>query len=173
MSTPLHICWEVQDGNISPMQMASVSLPSFLVSFSFQKQNFDHLSLSYNSLFFFFFALFADLTLDKEELYNVAHKFPVVHMYLDKLLRSIVDYPKVSTAVHLYNKKAFSTWRDSLGRNYSSVIANLRWHVDWQNDVLANERAIDRWLYGSWWFFFSFSFLMIVIVLWAGLTRIH
>lgn len=94
--------------------------------------------------------LFVDLTLDKEELYNVAHKFPVVQMYLDKLLRSIVDYPKVSSAVHLYNKKAFSTWRDSLGRNYSSVIANLRWHIDWQNDVLANERAIDRWLYGSW-----------------------
>lgn len=71
-------------------------------------------------------------------------------MHLDKLLRSIVDYPKVSTAVHLYNKKAFSAWRDGLGRNYSEAIANLRWHVDWQNDVLANERAIDGWLYDSY-----------------------
>ncbi|GAA6221025.1 arylsulfatase K isoform X1 [Lates japonicus] len=90
-----------------------------------------------------------DLKLDKEELYNVVLKFPDVQMHLDKLLRSIVDYPKVSTTVHLYNKKAFGAWRDSLGGNYSQVIANLRWHVDWQKDVLANERAIDRWLYGS------------------------
>ncbi|XP_071338734.1 arylsulfatase K isoform X2 [Trachinotus anak] len=90
-----------------------------------------------------------DLTLDKEELNNVVLKFPDVQVHLDKLLRSIVDYPKVSTTVHLYNKKAFAAWRDSLGRNYSQVLANLRWHVDWQKDVLANERAIDRWLYGS------------------------
>lgn len=76
-------------------------------------------------------------------------RFPDVKAQLDKLLRSIVDYPKVSTAVLLYNKKAFGDWRDSLGRNYSLVIANLRWHVDWQKDVLANERAIDKWLYGS------------------------
>lgn len=89
-----------------------------------------------------------DLTLDKEELHNVVLKFPEVTVHLDKLLRSIVDYPKVSTAVHLYNKKAFGAWRDSLGRNYSQVIANLRWHVDWQKDVSANERAIDRWLHG-------------------------
>lgn len=76
-------------------------------------------------------------------------RFPDVKAQLDKLLRSIVDYPKVSTAVHNYNKKAFGDWRGNLGRNYSLVIANLRWYVDWQKDVLANERAIDRWLYGS------------------------
>lgn len=69
--------------------------------------------------------------------------------HLDKLLRGIVDYPKVSTTVHLYNKKAFGAWRQSLGSNYSQVIANLRWHVDWQKDALANERAIDKWLYDS------------------------
>ncbi|XP_045892053.1 arylsulfatase K isoform X3 [Micropterus dolomieu] len=90
-----------------------------------------------------------DVTLDKEELHNVIFKFPDVWTHLDKLLRSIVDYPKVSTAVHLYNKKAFGAWRHSLGRNYSQVIANLRWHVDWQKNVLANKRAIDKWLYGS------------------------
>ncbi|KAM7391820.1 hypothetical protein PAMP_022477 [Pampus punctatissimus] len=90
-----------------------------------------------------------DLTLDTEELHNVVLKFPDVRLHLDKLLRSIVDYPKVSTTVHIYNKKAFGAWRQSLGRNYSQVIANLRWHVDWQKDVLANERAIDRWLYGA------------------------
>lgn len=69
--------------------------------------------------------------------------------HLDKLLRCIIDYPEVSKAVHLYNKEAFSAWRDSLGRNYSQVIANLRWHVDWQKDVFANERAIDEWLSNS------------------------
>uniref|UniRef100_A0A665TF10 Arylsulfatase K n=1 Tax=Echeneis naucrates TaxID=173247 RepID=A0A665TF10_ECHNA len=90
-----------------------------------------------------------DLTLDKEELNDVVHKFPDVHVHLDKLLRTIVDYPVVSAAVHRYNKNAFSAWRDSLGKNYSQVIANLRWHVDFQKDVLANERAIDRWLYGN------------------------
>ncbi|KAM7017703.1 arylsulfatase K [Tautogolabrus adspersus] len=90
-----------------------------------------------------------DLTLDKEELHNVAFKFPDVQAHLDKLLHSIVDYPEVSATVHLYNKKAFGAWRNSLGGNYSQVIANLRWHVDWQKDMLANERAIDKWLFGS------------------------
>ncbi|XP_034025936.1 arylsulfatase K isoform X2 [Thalassophryne amazonica] len=89
-----------------------------------------------------------DLTLDKEELHNLVFKFPDVQVLLDRLLRSIVDYPKVSATVHLYSKKAFGAWRNSLGTNYSHVIANLRWHVDWQKDVLANEKAIDRWLYG-------------------------
>lgn len=90
-----------------------------------------------------------DLTLDKDELYNVVFKFPDVQAHLDNLLRSIVDYPAVSKAVHLYNKETFSAWRDSLGSNYSQVIANLRWHVDWQKDVFANERAIDEWLSDS------------------------
>ncbi|KAG7490676.1 arylsulfatase K [Solea senegalensis] len=89
-----------------------------------------------------------DLSLDKEELYNVVLKYPAVKEYLDNLLRSIVDYPQVSATVHRYNKRAFTAWRDSLGRNYSQVIANLRWHVDWQKDALSHERAIDSWLYG-------------------------
>lgn len=92
---------------------------------------------------------FADITLDKEELHDVALKYPNVRAHLDKLLRSIVDYPKVSTTVHRYNKEAFSAWRQSLGGNYSQVIANLRWFVDWQKDPSANERAVDKWLYGS------------------------
>ena len=91
---------------------------------------------------------FADLSLDKEELHNVVHKFPEVKVHLDKLLRGIVDYPEVSSAVHLYNIKSFGAWREDLGGNYSQVIATLRWHVDWQRDVLANEGAIDRWMSG-------------------------
>lgn len=93
--------------------------------------------------------IFADVTVDKEELHNVALRFPDIQAQLDKLLRSIVDYPKVSSAVHLYNKKEFAAWRDSLGRNYTEVIANLRWHVDWQKDIPAKEKAIDAWLHGS------------------------
>lgn len=91
----------------------------------------------------------ADLRLDKDELHNVIFNFPDVQAHLDKLLRSIVDYPEVSKTVHLYNKQAFGAWRYSLGKNYSQVIANLRWHVDWQKHMVANERAVDRWLYGS------------------------
>lgn len=90
-----------------------------------------------------------DLTQDKEELHNVVHKFPDVWVHLDKVLRSVIDYPKVSETVHLYNKQEFMAWRQSLGSNYSQVIANLRWHVDWQEDAPANERAIDDWLNGS------------------------
>lgn len=90
-----------------------------------------------------------DLTRDKEELHNVVLKFPDVRAHLDKLLHSIIDYPKVSATVHVYNKKAFGAWRQSVGRNYSQVIANLRWHVDWQKDAVSNERAIDEWLNGS------------------------
>ncbi|CAN9513349.1 unnamed protein product [Ophioblennius macclurei] len=89
-----------------------------------------------------------DLKADMNELHNVAPKFPDVLAHLDKLLLSIVDYPGVSAAVHVYNKEAFVAWRKSLGGSYSQVIANLRWHVDWQKDVLANERAVDEWLYG-------------------------
>ncbi|KAF6729324.1 Arylsulfatase K [Oryzias melastigma] len=89
-----------------------------------------------------------DLTLDKEELHNVVHKFPGVQSRLDSLLRSIVDYPRVSSSVHSYNKKAFAKWRWGLGKNYNRVIAGLRWHLDWQKDVLAHEEAIDTWLNG-------------------------
>lgn len=101
------------------------------------------------SLFLRYSLCFSDITLDKEELYNVILKYPGVQARLDKLLRSIVDYPQVSAAVHLYNKEAFGAWRDGLGGSYSQVIANLRWHVDWQKDALANEKAVDEWLYGS------------------------
>uniref|UniRef100_A0A3P9JTP7 Arylsulfatase K n=1 Tax=Oryzias latipes TaxID=8090 RepID=A0A3P9JTP7_ORYLA len=89
-----------------------------------------------------------DLSLDKDELHNVVHKFSDVQSRLESLLRSIVDYPQVSSAVHLYNKKAFGKWRWGLGKNYSHVIAGLRWHVDWQKDVLAHEKAIETWLNG-------------------------
>ncbi|MEQ2188164.1 hypothetical protein GOODEAATRI_012171, partial [Goodea atripinnis] len=90
-----------------------------------------------------------DVKVDKDELHNVVLRFPDVQAKLDMLLRSIVDYPKVSSAVHLYNNKSFAAWRDSLGRDYAEVIANLRWHADWQKDILANEKAIDTWLHGS------------------------
>lgn len=86
---------------------------------------------------------------DKEELHNVVFKFTDVYAHLDKLLQGIVDYPAVSTAVHQYNKKAFAAWSHTLGRNYSKVISDLRWHVDWQKDPAANERAIDKWLSDS------------------------
>uniref|UniRef100_A0A1A8RIV4 Arylsulfatase K n=1 Tax=Nothobranchius rachovii TaxID=451742 RepID=A0A1A8RIV4_9TELE len=87
-----------------------------------------------------------NLISDKDELHNVVLKFPDVQAHLDKLLHSIVDYPEVSADVHLYNKRVFAEWRESLGQNYSQVIANLRWYVDWKKDVLGNERAIDKWL---------------------------
>lgn len=89
-----------------------------------------------------------DLTRDAEELHNVIFKFPNVKAHLDKVLRSILNYPVVSGAVHEYNKKAFTSWRNSLVGNYSQIIANLRWHVDWQKDSGANERAIDQWIKG-------------------------
>ena len=90
----------------------------------------------------------ADLTLDKEELHNVVTKFPKVGAYMEEQLRSIVAYPKVSQAVQLYNKQQFISWRKGLGGYYSKVIANLRWHVDWQRDMLANEKAVVDWLNG-------------------------
>lgn len=93
--------------------------------------------------------LLADLVLDKEELRNVVFRFPEVSARLEKLLRSILPYPDVSAAVHRYNRKAFVAWRRSLGRSYSQVISSLRWHVDWRRNPLANERAIDKWLDGS------------------------
>ncbi|NWR75286.1 ARSK Arylsulfatase, partial [Centropus unirufus] len=87
-----------------------------------------------------------DLSADPDELTNVAMEFPLVIHSLDKLLRTIVDYPKVSSAVQDYNKRQFVSWRQSLGQNYSNVIANLRWHQDWLKDPQKYESAIDEWL---------------------------
>ena len=135
------------DGQSVPPQLFGEFMASEIAqtncSYTFMKEKSNHKALAP-----FHFSL-ADLILDKDELHNVVHKFPDVRAQLDKLLRSIVDYPKVSTTVHLYNKKAFGDWRQILGRDYSQVIANLRWHVDWQKDALANQRAVDKWLNSS------------------------
>ncbi|TRY85696.1 hypothetical protein DNTS_013424, partial [Danionella cerebrum] len=69
-----------------------------------------------------------NLSEDESELRNVASRFPEVCQELDKLLRSIVDYPSVSQNVQNYNKQQFLQWRRSLGDSYTHVIANLRWH---------------------------------------------
>ncbi|XP_037981740.1 arylsulfatase K isoform X3 [Motacilla alba alba] len=87
-----------------------------------------------------------DLTADPDELTNLAIKFPITVHSLDKILRSIVNYPKVSSSVREYNKQQFISWKQSLGQNYSSVIANLRWHQDWLKDQKKYENAIDEWL---------------------------
>ncbi|KAL2091866.1 hypothetical protein ACEWY4_011664 [Coilia grayii] len=89
-----------------------------------------------------------DLSKDKDELKNLASSLPEVVRHLDLLLRSAVDYPSVSKEVHLYNRQEFLSWRQSLGGNYSQVIANLRWYLDWQKDPQGNEKAIEDWLVG-------------------------
>ncbi|XP_076126647.1 arylsulfatase K [Alosa pseudoharengus] len=87
-----------------------------------------------------------DLSKDKEELKNLASSLPEVVQHLDLQLRSAVDYPTVSKEVHLYNRQEFLSWRQSLGNNYTQVIANLRWHLDWQRDPQGNMKAIEEWL---------------------------
>ncbi|XP_032848979.2 arylsulfatase K isoform X1 [Tyto alba] len=87
-----------------------------------------------------------DLTADPDELTNVAIKFPVIVHSLDKILYSVVNYPKVSSSVQEYNKRQFIIWKQSLGQNYSNVIANLRWHQDWLKEPKKYENAIDKWL---------------------------
>ncbi|NXD86711.1 ARSK Arylsulfatase, partial [Halcyon senegalensis] len=92
------------------------------------------------------FLFVPDLSEDPEELSNVAVKFPVVVRSLDNILRSVVNYPKVSSSVQEYNKRQFISWKQSLGQNYSNVIANLRWHQDWLKEPKKYEQAIDKWL---------------------------
>uniref|UniRef100_A0A8C2TPR6 Arylsulfatase K n=1 Tax=Coturnix japonica TaxID=93934 RepID=A0A8C2TPR6_COTJA len=87
-----------------------------------------------------------DLSADPDELTNIAIKFPETVQSLDKILRSIVNYPRVSSSVHDYNKRQFIAWKQSLGQNYSNVIANLRWHQDWLKEPKKYENAIDKWL---------------------------
>lgn len=65
---------------------------------------------------------------------------------MDQKLRSIINYPKVSASVHQYNKEQFINWKQSIGQNYSNVIANLRWHQDWLKEPMKYESAIDQWL---------------------------
>ncbi|XP_062874377.1 arylsulfatase K [Trichomycterus rosablanca] len=87
-----------------------------------------------------------DLSKDEAELKNVASHYPDVAQRLDKLLRSVVDYPSVTQTVRQYNKQQFVQWRQNLGNNYTQVIANLRWHNDWQKNTEYNEKAIEDWL---------------------------
>ncbi len=96
-------------------------------------------------------SLHIDLSKDESELRNVAPHFPDVCQDLDKLLRTVVDYPSVSQAVHRYNRKQFMEWKQSLGDSYSQIIANLRWHIDWQKDAKSYERVIEEWLLGLDW----------------------
>ncbi|KAI4898334.1 hypothetical protein NFI96_024565, partial [Prochilodus magdalenae] len=90
-----------------------------------------------------------DLSKDKAELHNVASRYPGVVKQLDKVLHSVVDYPTVTKTVQHYNKQQFVAWKQSLGNNYTQVIANLRWHIDWQKNPQYNEKAIEDWLTGS------------------------
>ncbi|XP_043834676.1 arylsulfatase K isoform X2 [Dromiciops gliroides] len=87
-----------------------------------------------------------DLSSDPDELTNIATRFPEITHSLDQKLRSIINYPVVSASVHQYNKKEFISWKDSLGRNYTKVIANLRWHQDWLKEPMKYESAINQWL---------------------------
>uniref|UniRef100_A0A8C6WD91 Arylsulfatase K n=1 Tax=Nannospalax galili TaxID=1026970 RepID=A0A8C6WD91_NANGA len=87
-----------------------------------------------------------DLSLDPDELTNIATKFPEITYSLDQKLRSIINYPKVSASVHQYNKEQFIMWKQSVGQNYSNVIANLRWHQEWLKKPRKYENAIQRWL---------------------------
>ncbi|XP_004678183.1 PREDICTED: arylsulfatase K [Condylura cristata] len=87
-----------------------------------------------------------DLSLDPDELTNIAAKFPEITYSLDQKLRSIINYPQVSASVHQYNKEQFIKWKQSVGKNYSNVIANLRWHQDWLKKPRKYEGAIDQWL---------------------------
>ncbi|XP_007487338.1 arylsulfatase K isoform X2 [Monodelphis domestica] len=87
-----------------------------------------------------------DLSSDPDELTNIATRFPEITLSLDQKLRSIINYPRVSASVHQYNKRQFISWKDSLGQNYTEVIANLRWHQDWLKEPLKYENAINQWL---------------------------
>ncbi|CAH6787471.1 arylsulfatase K isoform X1 [Phodopus roborovskii] len=87
-----------------------------------------------------------DLSSDPDELTNIATKFPEITYALDQKLRSIINYPKVSASVHQYNRKQFTMWKQSVGQNYSTVIAHLRWHQDWQKEPWKYENAIHQWL---------------------------
>lgn len=87
-----------------------------------------------------------DLSLDPDELTNIATEFPEITYSLDQQLRSVINYPKVSASVHRYNKEQFIMWKQSVAQNYSNYIAHLRWHQDWQKDPRKYENAIQRWL---------------------------
>ncbi|XP_072922357.1 arylsulfatase K isoform X1 [Hemitrygon akajei] len=87
-----------------------------------------------------------DLIADPDELINVATKYTKITRTLDKKLRSILDYSEVSRSVHQYNKLQFSKWKESLGKNYTNVIANLRWHQSWQKNPVFYQNAIENWL---------------------------
>ncbi|XP_015283683.1 PREDICTED: arylsulfatase K [Gekko japonicus] len=90
-----------------------------------------------------------DLSADPDELTNVATKFPKMTQTLDRKLHSIIDYPKVSALVELYNKQQFIKWKESVGQNYSDILANLRWHQDWKKHPKKYEHAIDKWIKGN------------------------
>ncbi|XP_069608044.1 arylsulfatase K isoform X1 [Ranitomeya imitator] len=87
-----------------------------------------------------------DLVRDPDELNNIAAQYTQIVCSMEKKLRSILDYKEVSAAVHQYNKQSFASWKESVERNYTNVISNLRWHLDWSLRPKDYELAIDRWL---------------------------
>ncbi|KAM9329827.1 arylsulfatase K [Gastrophryne carolinensis] len=87
-----------------------------------------------------------DLLADPDELQNVAPMYPQTTCSMEMKLRAIIDYKKISNEVHIYNKVQFISWRVGLGQNYTDVISNLRWHLDWNKRPKAYELAIDKWL---------------------------
>nr|XP_056704381.1 arylsulfatase K [Euleptes europaea] len=90
-----------------------------------------------------------DLSVDPDELTNVATKFPEMTQSLNRKLHSIIDYPKVSALVEQYNKQQFIEWKQSVGQNYSDILANLRWHQDWKKHPKKYEHEIDKWIKGN------------------------
>uniref|UniRef100_A0A6J0TMY3 Arylsulfatase K n=2 Tax=Pogona vitticeps TaxID=103695 RepID=A0A6J0TMY3_9SAUR len=90
-----------------------------------------------------------DLSADPDELTNIATKFPEITESLNKILYSIIDYPKVSALVEQYNKQEFINWKQDVGQNYSDTLANLRWHQDWKKHPKMYEHAIDQWIIGK------------------------
>jgi len=83
---------------------------------------------------------------DPAELNNLVPSDPQTTAVLEKLLRSIIDYPAVTAEVEAYNRATFAQWKEAQGKQYSQVLENLTWFWDWSRDPQGNELLIDNWL---------------------------
>ena len=67
---------------------------------------------------------------------------------MDTLLKTIIDYPNVSTDVESYNKASYVLWRNSFTNMtlFNETVKHLRWNHSWTYNSQGSFDAIDKWL---------------------------
>ena len=93
-----------------------------------------------------------NMAIDPDEMNDLAMNESYASMIqdMDKILRSIVDYPAVSENVESYNKDSYVLWKNSFANqtqfNETITSSQIRWYESWKYDSEGCYEALDEWL---------------------------